>query len=106
MTAREFEALAAEGVPYVGQLGCRVERWAPGEVAVRLPFRAALLRPGGTVCGPAIMALADITLYGVVLSLVGRVELAVTADLNVRSSPRRGPATSSPPAASCGSAAC
>jgi uncharacterized protein (TIGR00369 family) len=82
LTGAEFEALAAEGVPYVGQLGCRVERWRAGDVVVRLPWQAALVRPGGTVCGPAMMALADITLYGVVLSLIGRVELAVTTDLN------------------------
>ncbi len=83
LTAEEFAALADEGVPYVGQLGCVVERFLPGEVVVRLPYRELLLRPGGTVCGPAIMALADITLYGVVLSLIGRVELAVTTDLNI-----------------------
>ena len=83
LTAAEFEALATEGVPYVGQLGVRVEAWAPGEVTMRLPYRTDLLRPGGTVCGPAMMALTDITLYGVVLSLIGRVELAVTTDLNV-----------------------
>jgi uncharacterized protein (TIGR00369 family) len=83
LTAAEFATLATEGVPYVGQLGCRVERFAPGEVAVRLPYHASLLRPGGTVCGPAMMALADITLYGVVLSLIGRVELAVTTELNI-----------------------
>ncbi|HEX6015015.1 MAG TPA: PaaI family thioesterase [Geminicoccaceae bacterium] len=83
LTAEEFEALATQGVPYVGQLGCRVERFEPGAVDVRLPSNERLLRPGGTVCGPAMMALADITLYGVVLSLIGRVELAVTTDLNI-----------------------
>ena len=83
LTAVEFETLAIDSVPFVGQLGIRVEAWAPGEVTVRLPYRDNLLRPGGTVCGPAMMALADITLYGVVLSLIGRVELAVTTDLNV-----------------------
>lgn len=82
MTAEEFSALATQGVPFVGQLGCTVERMAFGEVDVRLPYQDLLLRPGGTVCGPAMMALADITLYGVVLSMIGRVELAVTADLN------------------------
>lgn len=84
LTAAEFTALATEGVPYVGQLGCRVERFDPGAVDLRLPFSDAILRPGGTICGPAQMALADITLYGVVLSLIGRVELAVTTDLNMR----------------------
>jgi uncharacterized protein (TIGR00369 family) len=92
MTAEEFEALATKGVPYVGQLGCRVRRFEPGRVEVELPFSELLVRPGGTVCGPALFALADITLYGVVLSLIGRVELAVTTDLAMHflSKPRPG----------------
>ncbi len=81
LTAEEFDALAAAGVPYVGQLGLKVERFAAGEVDMRLPWQDLLLRPGGTICGPAIMGLADVTLYGVVLSLIGRVELTVTTDL-------------------------
>ena len=83
LTAAEFQQLATKGVPYVGELGCVIERFEPGLVEVRLPYAERLLRPGGTVCGPAMMALADITLYGAVLSLIGRVELAVTTDLNV-----------------------
>jgi uncharacterized protein (TIGR00369 family) len=83
LTAEEFEALAAQGVPYVGQLGCKVEHFERGLVDVRLPYQELFVRPGGTTCGPAMMALADITIYGVVLSLVGRVELAVTTDLNI-----------------------
>lgn len=92
MTAAEFETLAREGVPYVGQLGCRVHRFEPGRVEVELPWQPLLLRPGGTVCGPAMFALADIALWGVVLSLVGRVELAVTTDLAMHflSRPRPG----------------
>ena len=81
LTLEEFQQLATQGVPFVGLLGCRVERFAPGDVAVRLPWADHLVRPGGTVCGPAMMALADIVLYGLVLSRIGRVELAVTADL-------------------------
>ena len=76
-----FETLATGGVPLIAGLGCTVVRFEPGRCDVRLPYRDLLLRPGGTVCGPALMALADITLYGVVLSLIGRVELAVTTDL-------------------------
>lgn len=83
LSAEAFQALATQGVPYVGELGCTVERFEPGRVEMRLPYRELLLRPGGTVCGPAMFALADITLYGVVLSLIGRVELAVTTDLNI-----------------------
>ncbi|MCS6878274.1 MAG: PaaI family thioesterase [Geminicoccaceae bacterium] len=92
MTAEEFEELATRGVPYVGQLGCRVRRFEPGRVEVELPWQEMLVRPGGTICGPAMFALADITLYGVVLSLIGRVELAVTTDLTMHflSRPRPG----------------
>jgi uncharacterized protein (TIGR00369 family) len=81
ISAEVFAELAWEGVPYAGQLGCRIERFAAGEVVIRLPFSELLLRPGGTICGPALMTLADVTLYGVVLSMIGRVELAVTTDL-------------------------
>lgn len=82
ISVEEFEALARDGVPYVGQLGCRVERLERGEITVRLPYRELLLRPGGTICGPALMGLADIALYGAVLSMIGRLELAVTTDLS------------------------
>ena len=83
LDAASFQALAAEGVPYVGLLDVADEHFAEGAVTVRLPYRELLLRPGGTICGPAIMALADIALYGIALSHVGRVPLAVTTDLTV-----------------------
>ena len=83
ITAEQFEQLARQGVPFVAQLGWRIERFGAGDVAVRLPYSDLLLRPGGTICGPALMALADITLYGLVLSMIGPVELAVTTSLNV-----------------------
>ncbi|GBD42740.1 hypothetical protein HRbin40_00195 [bacterium HR40] len=92
LSAAEFERLAREGVPYVGLLAVRVERFEPGRVDILLPFQPMLVRPGGTICGPAMMALADIALYGVVLSLVGRVELAVTTDLNIHFLHRARPA--------------
>ncbi|MGF1475041.1 MAG: PaaI family thioesterase [Geminicoccaceae bacterium] len=83
LDAAGFEELAKAGVPYVGLLACRVERFEPGDVQVRLPYQDLLVRPGGTICGPAIMALADIALYGLVLSKIGKVDLAVTTDLSV-----------------------
>jgi uncharacterized protein (TIGR00369 family) len=82
LTADEFADLATQGVPYVGQLGLHLERFEAGEVDMRLPWQDILVRPGGTICGPAIMGLADVTLYGVVLSMIGRQELAVTTDLS------------------------
>jgi uncharacterized protein (TIGR00369 family) len=92
LSAEEFRELAWQGVPYVGQLGCVVERFAAGDVLIRLPYTDLLQRPGGTICGPALMALADITLYGVVLSLIGRVELAVTTSMTAHFLTRPAPA--------------
>jgi uncharacterized protein (TIGR00369 family) len=83
ITAEAFQELASQGVPFMAQLGWRIERFAAGDIAVRLPYSELLLRPGGTICGPALMALADVTLYGLVLSMIGPVELAVTTNLNV-----------------------
>lgn len=81
ITLEEFRELAFTGVPFVAGLDWRIERFGAGAVAVRLPYQDLLLRPGGTISGPALMALADVTLYGLVLSMVGRLELAVTTDL-------------------------
>lgn len=77
----EFLEIARDGVPYVGQLGLLIEFWEAGHVRIRLPYTDLISRPGGTICGPALMGLADVTLYGVVMSLLGRTELAVTTDL-------------------------
>ncbi len=82
VTVDEFRELAIAGVPFVAGFDWRIERFSAGEIAVRLPYQDLLLRPGGTVCGPALMALADVTMYGLVLSMIGRVELAVTTDLS------------------------
>ena len=41
------------------------------------------LRPGGTVSGPTLMALADFAMYVVLLSAIGPVGLAVTTSLNI-----------------------
>lgn len=80
--AEEFLKIARDGVPYVGQLGLVVETWEAGRVQLRMPYTDLIRRPGGTICGPALMGLADVTLYGVVMSLLGRADLAVTTDLS------------------------
>src|SRR3546814_3648125 len=58
------------------------ESMTGGKAVARLPFREDLLRPGGTVTGPAMMAMADVVMYAAVLSRIGPVTLAVTTSLN------------------------
>jgi len=50
---------------------------------MRLRFDAKHLRPGGTISGPAMFALADVALYVAILGQIGRVSLAVTTNLNI-----------------------
>lgn len=83
ITAEELERLAREEVPIAGQMGIAIEEVEPGWVAARVPYRDEFVRPGGTVAGPVMMALADFVMWAVVLSLVGPVKLAVTANLNI-----------------------
>ncbi|HVL01458.1 MAG TPA: PaaI family thioesterase [Dongiaceae bacterium] len=41
------------------------------------------LRPGGTVSGPTLMAIADAAMYVAILAQIGQVALAVTTNLNI-----------------------
>jgi uncharacterized protein (TIGR00369 family) len=83
VSAAELAEMARENVPIVGMLAMQVESVQAGAVTIRVPYRDEFVRPGGTVSGPVMMAVADFAMYGVVLSLIGRVELAVTTNLSI-----------------------
>jgi len=68
--------LEKEFPQYVGEV-VEVE---PAHSLLRLPVDQEHLRPGGTVSGPTMMALADVALYVAILSKIGPVALAVTTD--------------------------
>ena len=50
---------------------------------VRKHFTSRSLRPGGTIAGPIMMALADFAPYAAILATVGWVPLAVTTNLSI-----------------------
>ncbi len=60
-----------------------VTHLAPGEVEVRFRTDKRHLRPGGTVSGPTMFAIADVAAYAMVLGHVGPRALAVTTNLNI-----------------------
>jgi len=60
-----------------------IETVTPDEVTVRMAIGAQNLRPGGTVSGPAIFALVDVTFYLALLSRIGPVALAVTTNCSI-----------------------
>jgi uncharacterized protein (TIGR00369 family) len=92
ITPDEFAAIMRDSVPYVGQLGIAVRSIGWGSVSLSMPASDLLLRPGGTVTGPAQMALADIAMYALIMSRLGRVDLAVTTSLTMNFLRRPSPA--------------
>ncbi len=83
ISIEEFDDIARRCGPFVDLYGFVTEHIGYGEARVRLPFDVRHIRPGGTIGGPALMALADYTVYAAVLGMVGPVPLAVTASLSI-----------------------
>jgi uncharacterized protein (TIGR00369 family) len=83
ITKTEIFDIVAESLPVAASLSPKIDKLKAGQAIVRMPYKPDFVRPGGTISGPTMMALADFTMYVVVLSLIGRVELAVTTNLNI-----------------------
>lgn len=58
----------------------RVETVQPNALTLRLLHSPAHLRPGGTVSGPTLFALADVAVYLTILSMIGPKALTVTTN--------------------------
>jgi len=61
----------------------RIENADGASCLLRQRYSEQMLRPGGTISGPTLMALADFAMYVVLLSAIGPVGLAVTTNLNI-----------------------
>lgn len=85
LTLAEIEEFLAVEFPQMAHGGptFAIEEIGYGTARVRLMVRDEHLRPGGTVSGPSMMALADIALYVALLGAIGRVKLAVTTNLSI-----------------------
>lgn len=84
MTVPELEAFLLREFPQAFASGDITIDSADGETCLlRQRFSERMLRPGGTVSGPTLMALADFAMYVVLLSAIGPVGLAVTTSLNI-----------------------
>ena len=82
---REFPQIHADGRIY------EIEAVAPGEAVLSVKPSERHLRPGGTISGPTMMALADLAAYAVILAHIGPVALAVTTNLNMNFLRKPGP---------------
>lgn len=72
--ARAFPQVAAD---------FRVDHLHEDGVTVRLLVGDRHLRPGGTISGPSMFALADVAIYLAILGRIGPVALAVTTNCSI-----------------------
>lgn len=84
MSVSEIEAYLDEVFPQIHHGGrtYAVEEVGPLYARMRCAYHERHLRPGGTISGPTMMALADLALYVAILAQIGPVGLAVTTNLS------------------------
>lgn len=84
MSVAELDTFLLREFPQAFAGGDIIIERADGESClIRERFHDRMLRPGGTISGPTLMALADVAMYVVLLSAIGPVGLAVTTNLNI-----------------------
>lgn len=80
--AQELEAYLAEIFPQIAD-DFAIDALSEQGITMRLKVAERHLRPGGTVSGPSMFALADVTVYALVLSRLGPKALAVTTNCSL-----------------------
>jgi uncharacterized protein (TIGR00369 family) len=83
MTAEQIDAFMVEVGFEPARAIAQIESIGERTITMRMPFRAELVRPGGTLSGPSLMALADVAAYYLILAMQGPLALAVTTSFNI-----------------------
>ena len=84
MSGAELERFLRAECPQAFRRGdITIESADGASCRLRQRYSDEMLRPGGTISGPTLMALADFAMYVVLLSAIGPVGLAVTTNLNI-----------------------
>jgi uncharacterized protein (TIGR00369 family) len=82
MTAQQVEDLIHMGFQSKRKF-FTVEEVRENYARGRLLYRDSMLRPGGTLSGPALFTATDMAMYVLILSHIGPELMAVTANLNM-----------------------
>ncbi|MEX0759541.1 MAG: PaaI family thioesterase [Tistlia sp.] len=72
-----------EQLPWLDGLGIEIAEMGDKRAVLTLAASRDVLRPGGTVSGPAMMTLADAAMYFAILGTIGLVEMALTTSLSI-----------------------
>lgn len=81
VTVEQVNAFLAAELPFCAELGITCEAVGPDEATVRWRFDRRWARPGDFVCGPVMMALADVGVYVACFTRGGIEPLALTNEL-------------------------
>ncbi|MAX74271.1 MAG: thioesterase [Nioella sp.] len=82
MDKAALEAFLVSEFPQVSD-DYSIERVEEMALSVRLRVSDRHLRPGGTISGPSMFALADVGVYLAILAMIGPVALAVTTNISM-----------------------
>jgi uncharacterized protein (TIGR00369 family) len=82
LTLAEIEALMDQSYP-AWRTYSSITGLGDNDLTLTMPFRPELMRAGGTISGPALMALADSAAYYLTLAHAGPVLSAATANLDI-----------------------
>jgi uncharacterized protein (TIGR00369 family) len=82
MTAQELNEFLDQVFEQVAD-DFHVDEVKGNEISMRLLTNAKHLRPGGTISGPSMFALADVAAYVVTLAHIGPKALAVTTNCSI-----------------------
>lgn len=66
--------------PWLRELDIRIEHVGDGTATLRMPFHPRLTRIGGTVCGQALMSLADTAMVFVIAGAFGEFRQMTTVN--------------------------
>jgi uncharacterized protein (TIGR00369 family) len=82
MTAQELQDFLDTQFVQVADI-FRVLDLAPNRISVAMAVGEKDLRPGGTLSGPTMFALADVSVYLAILAMIGPKALAVTTSCSM-----------------------
>lgn len=82
MSAAEIAEFLREVFPQIGN-DFTIEALSDMQARVRMNVGEQHLRPGGTVSGPSLFALADVSVYIALLGMIGPKTLSVTTNCSI-----------------------
>lgn len=83
MTGEDLLEFQKREFPQTVDMNIVVDEISDEHISLHMKTGERHLRPGGTVSGPTMMELADLTMYFLLLAQIGPVALAVTTNLNI-----------------------